>query len=763
MADGEITNLSIPVTTNADEVARKFDRLASSAGRLRGAASGSAGGMQDMAQGARDAGTATQQAGTQSGKARPNIKGVGKDAKDAGENAKKGSSGLATFWQSLKRIAYYRMIRSVIKAISEAFKEGAQNLYQWSSATGLSDFKKNMDRIATSVLYLKNSLGAMLEPIVRILAPIIDWVVDGIVKVINLINQLFSALSGATTYTVAKKVATTWADTGKTAASSAKKAADDIKRTILGFDEINKLEKQNTNSYGNSSGSNTPSNAVSDMFETKPLDGWAKALSDFVNKIKQWMQPILDWFDNFGEKIKHLWDGFVDGAKDFFSDPLDWLKENVADPVIKGLRTLFGINSPSTEMKIIGTYLIQGLKEGMLKELDGMDGWLKTNIVDVIKKAFRGNSTILYFSPKLDNRPGVIYDTFMREWDNAGSKILYFSPKLDNAAAVLYNTFKREWNNAGSKILYFSPKLDNPATVLYNVFKAAWNNAGSKILYFSPKLDNTATVLYNNFKREWENAGSKILYFSPKLDNTANVLYNNFMWDWNAAGSKTLYFSPKLDNRASVLWNNFVREWNNVKYTLSVDVGLNYIGMSGGGVVNNNIHRSFKGGNSPGGGSGRGRHANGGILTNGFWQNIPKYAGGTSGAHGTMFIAGEAGPEIVGHIGGRTEVLNKSQIASAMYSAVQAAMAPASANFAAAAYAMNADTTAFDMEMFAEMVRQGVESAMERERDILRQQLDTLRQINDKDTTVEVSTSSVNRAQSRMNRRYGKTIVPVGT
>jgi hypothetical protein len=204
-------------------------------------------------------------------------------------------------------------------------------------------------------------------------------------------------------------------------------------------------------------------------------------------------------------------------------------------------------------------------------------------------------------------------------------------------------------------------------------------------------------VLYNNFKREWENAGSKILYFSPKLDNTANVLYNNFMWDWNAAGSKTLYFSPKLDNRASVLWNNFVREWNNAKYTLSVDVGLNYIGMSGGGVVNNNIHRSFKGGNSPGGGSGRGRHANGGILTNGFWQNIPQYAGGTSGAHGTMFIAGEAGPEIVGHIGGRTEVLNKSQIASAMYSAVQAAMAPASANFAAAAYALNANSASVDL------------------------------------------------------------------
>jgi hypothetical protein len=53
-----------------------------------------------------------------------------------------------------------------------------------------------------------------------------------------------------------------------------------------------------------------------------------------------------------------------------------------------------------------------------------------------------------------------------------------------------------------------------------------------------------------------------------------------------------------------------------------------------------------------------------------FWRNVPHYAGGTSSAHGPAFVAGEAGPEVVGHIGGRTEVLNKSQLAMTMYEAV---------------------------------------------------------------------------------------------
>jgi hypothetical protein len=43
-------------------------------------------------------------------------------------------------------------------------------------------------------------------------------------------------------------------------------------------------------------------------------------------------------------------------------------------------------------------------------------------------------------------------------------------------------------------------------------------------------------------------------------------------------------------------------------------------------------------------------------------------------AHGTLFVAGEAGPEILGHIGGRTEILNQSQLAQTMYAAVRSAM-----------------------------------------------------------------------------------------
>ena len=68
-----------------------------------------------------------------------------------------------------------------------------------------------------------------------------------------------------------------------------------------------------------------------------------------------------------------------------------------------------------------------------------------------------------------------------------------------------------------------------------------------------------------------------------------------------------------------------------------------------------------------------GSRAFGGAFYGGAWHDIPQYASGGK-PHGSMFIAGEAGPEIVGHVGGRTEVLNQSQLAATMYAAVRSAL-----------------------------------------------------------------------------------------
>lgn len=70
--------------------------------------------------------------------------------------------------------------------------------------------------------------------------------------------------------------------------------------------------------------------------------------------------------------------------------------------------------------------------------------------------------------------------------------------------------------------------------------------------------------------------------------------------------------------------------------------------------------------------------ADGGIFAGGSWQPITAYAGGGLPDAGQMFVAREAGPEMVGTIGGHTAVMNNDQIVASVsagvYQAVVSAM-----------------------------------------------------------------------------------------
>ena len=69
------------------------------------------------------------------------------------------------------------------------------------------------------------------------------------------------------------------------------------------------------------------------------------------------------------------------------------------------------------------------------------------------------------------------------------------------------------------------------------------------------------------------------------------------------------------------------------------------------------------------------KKAGGGIYTGGMWHNIAHYAVGTENAPaGQLFIAREAGPELVGTIAGHTSVMNNDQIVASVSDGVARAV-----------------------------------------------------------------------------------------
>ena len=191
---------------------------------------------------------------------------------------------------AFKRIMFYRAIRFIIKEITSAFNEGIQNMYQWASLVD-NQFARSMDTLATSSLYLKNSLGAMAAPLINALAPAIDWLIDRFVDLLNVINQVFAVLSGASTWTKAIKYPQKY---GEEVKKGAGKATDALKKLGLAqIDELVILQKSNESpSSGGGSGSGLD---YSKMFEERELEGWAKILSEMKGLVYAIGAGLATW------------------------------------------------------------------------------------------------------------------------------------------------------------------------------------------------------------------------------------------------------------------------------------------------------------------------------------------------------------------------------------------------------------------------------------------------------------------------------------
>ena len=209
-------------------------------------------------------------------------------------------SKLHEMFAGIVRIATYRLFRSMIKWITQGLSEGIQNLYQWSKALDQS-FSKAMDLYATSRQYMNNSFAAMLEPIIEELVPLLDQAVDKAVELMNKFNQMFSALTGKSTWTKALKVATEYDEATK----QAKKDTDELRRSLLGFDEINRLEGDKNKG----SSSKGDEKDYSSMFVEMPIDS---VFGDLAKKVKELIESG-NWYEagvTLAEKLNELIDAW---------------------------------------------------------------------------------------------------------------------------------------------------------------------------------------------------------------------------------------------------------------------------------------------------------------------------------------------------------------------------------------------------------------------------------------------------------------------
>lgn len=205
---------------------------------------------------------------------------------------------------SFGRIAFYRAIRSAIKYVTDALKEGVENAYHYSREYGnaTSYIADAYDRISSSEFKMSNQLGAAWATMIAYIEPIIVRIINLVTRAADAVTQFFAILSGKGTYLKAADYNKQWADS----ATGAAKAAEEWKNQLMGFDEINRLEEPSDG--GGGGGGNAGMN-YGDMFEETAKNEFFEQIRDaFENGQWALMGQLL------GEKFNEIVD-MVDWKK----------------------------------------------------------------------------------------------------------------------------------------------------------------------------------------------------------------------------------------------------------------------------------------------------------------------------------------------------------------------------------------------------------------------------------------------------------------
>ena len=260
MADNlQLDDLKIKITVDPKQaqsgirlIANALSTMASGASKTSEALRNITAGLEDLGEKSTESGESTEKASEKQASAFERVAAFAKKAAKGGISlfgkTIKGTFGLvgnaiggvvgkfATLWSAIKRIAFYRMIRTAIKEVTQALREGLSLLVEWDRTYGnnTSRAAQTTDELAAKWREVKKSLGAAAMPLIQLFQPALESIMQTVINIANLINQTVRAFQGFSTYIKATNKGF------KSAVGSAK----ELKRILFGFDELNVLPSQ---------------------------------------------------------------------------------------------------------------------------------------------------------------------------------------------------------------------------------------------------------------------------------------------------------------------------------------------------------------------------------------------------------------------------------------------------------------------------------------------------------------------------------------
>ena len=288
----------------------------------------------------------------------------------------------------------------------------------------------------------------------------------------------------------------------------------------------------------------------------------------------------------------------------------------------------------------------------------------------------------LEFQAKIKTTASELWKKLKSDWDKIKNKYADFKARVKDNAKEWWENTKEYWSKKVGKVKEFTTDVKDSAKEWWSNTKKYWGQKVGQVKKFTTAVQNDASKWWSNTKKYWSEKVGKVKEFTTDVKNKAGEWWSNVKkwWEGTTAGKEVKRFTANVKKAGGTWWKDVSNEWKekviNAGRTLKIGISFatnalkNLWSSVSTFFSGKTVNVKTKGSTT--------KKADGGVFSGGSWKPIKKYAVGGLPNMGQMFVAREAGPELVGTLGGHTAVMNNDQIVSSVsdgvYRAVKAAM-----------------------------------------------------------------------------------------
>lgn len=254
------------------------------------------------------------------------------------------------------------------------------------------------------------------------------------------------------------------------------------------------------------------------------LDIATKVINLLMNAFGAALGMALDLLIDLG---KNIIEGIKVGLNMEVADIWNWIKEHIFQPFIDGFKNAFGIHSPSTVMRTMGQYIIQGLMSGI------------TDLVANFKEKFNELKTIAVNKLNETKDSAVRKGSEMRESLSRTVEFIRdkFSSGFQNIASTVGPKVQEAKNAAVQKAQDMLSSLSNIIGNIQDRFHNGFQNLVSivrnpinRVLGMINALLRAAQTMQNNFANALNSMNIQLPGWLQKLTGWSSVGFNVGYW-----------------------------------------------------------------------------------------------------------------------------------------------------------------------------------------------------------------------------------------